>query len=168
MVKDLWRPPDDGVIKLNFDVSFQKDVKIATTAVIARDSTGDIVGAETYLVEDVADAFVAEARACERALIYAAERGFRRLQLEGDSLSVIKSIKKEGKNKSILRPITQHICKMGLSFDEVTYLFVPKSMNGAAHTLALEGRRKHFCGGWGTGVPASVKKFVMADRLAWF
>ncbi|KAK5774274.1 hypothetical protein PVK06_042129 [Gossypium arboreum] len=128
----------------------------------------DIVGAETYLVEDVADAFVAEAWACERALIYAAERGFQRLQVEGDSLSVIKSIKMEGEDKSIIRPITQHICKMGLSFDEVTYLFVPRSMNGTAHTLALEGRRQQFCGRWGTGVPTSVKKIVMADRLAWF
>lgn len=68
MVKDLWRPLDDGVIKINFDVAFQKEDKITTTEVLARDFTGEIVGAETYLIEEVADAFVAEALACERAL----------------------------------------------------------------------------------------------------
>lgn len=104
MTKDLWRPPDEGVIKLNFDASFQKEAKIATTVVLARDSTGPILGAETYLFEDVVDAFVAEARACERALIYATEMGFR--------------------------------C-----------LFVPRIVNRAAHTLALEGRRRQVCGG---------------------
>ncbi|KAK5810469.1 hypothetical protein PVK06_025781 [Gossypium arboreum] len=94
--------------------------------------------------------------------------GIRRLLVEGDSLSVIKSIKKGGEDKSVLRPITQHICKMGLSFDEVSYLFVPRMVNGAAYTLALEGRRRQICGGWGNGVPESVKKIVTADRLAWF
>lgn len=111
MTKDLWRPPDEGVIKLNFDASFQKEAKIATTVVLARDSTGPILGAETYLFEDVVDAFVAEARACERALIYATEMGFRCLLVEGDSL------------------------------------FVPRIVNRAAHTLALEGRRRQVCGG---------------------
>lgn len=44
------------------------------------------MGAETYLFKDVVDAFVAEARACERALLLAGAMGFRRLIVEGDSL----------------------------------------------------------------------------------
>ncbi|KAH1122865.1 hypothetical protein J1N35_006025 [Gossypium stocksii] len=88
MVKDLWRPPDDGVIKINFDAAFQKEDKIATTAVLARDSAGEIVGVETYFIEEVVDAFVAEAQACERALIFATEMGFGRLIVDGDSLMV--------------------------------------------------------------------------------
>ncbi|KAA3476491.1 ABC transporter C family member 10 [Gossypium australe] len=86
--------PEDGVVKINFDVSFQSKDRLATTSVIARDSTGIILGAETYLFENVADSFVAEARACERALFFAKSMGFRRLAVEGDALSVIKSIKK--------------------------------------------------------------------------
>ncbi|KAA3488137.1 reverse transcriptase [Gossypium australe] len=76
MKKDLWRPPDEGVIKINFDASFQRDNSLATTAVIARDSTGEIIGAETYFIENVVDSFVAEARVCERALIFATSMGF--------------------------------------------------------------------------------------------
>ncbi|KAA3479975.1 reverse transcriptase [Gossypium australe] len=109
LVNEIWKPPDDGFIKLNFDTAFQNDVKIAITAVLARNSKRDIVGAETYLFKNVADAFVAEARACERALILAGAMGFRRLVVEGDLLIVIKSIKKRQEDKSVLRPITQHI-----------------------------------------------------------
>ncbi|MBA0731459.1 hypothetical protein Golax_022779 [Gossypium laxum] len=167
MVKDLWRPRDYGVIKINFDATFQKEERLATTAILARDSTGEIVGAETYLFEDVVDAFVAEARACERALIFARMMGFLRLIVEGDSLTVIKSIKKKGEDKLVLRPITHHICKMGLHFDEVSYLFMPRTVNGAAHTLVLEGRRRKVCGGWVNGVPESVMMVAMNDRLAW-
>ncbi|MBA0713125.1 hypothetical protein Golax_012170 [Gossypium laxum] len=67
--------------------------------------------------------------------------GFRRLIVEGDSLSVIKSIKKKGKDKSVLRLITHYICK-------------------------IEGRRRKVCGGWVNGVPESVMIVAMKDRLA--
>ncbi|MBA0635806.1 hypothetical protein Godav_024998, partial [Gossypium davidsonii] len=109
MGKELWRPPDYGIIKLNFDASFIQGKKLATIAVLARDYRGEVVGADTCLFEEVGDAFVAEARACERALLFATMIGFRWLIL---------------------------------FFDEVTYNFVPRTINGAAHTLGLEGRRR--------------------------
>ncbi|MBA0755294.1 hypothetical protein Gogos_020744 [Gossypium gossypioides] len=93
--------------------------------------------------------------------------GFRHLIVEGDSLTVIKSIKKKGEDKSVLMPITHHICKMDLHFDEVSYIFVPRTVNGAAYTLALEGRRIKVCGGRVNGVPESVMIVAMNDRLAW-
>ncbi|KAK5832781.1 hypothetical protein PVK06_016584 [Gossypium arboreum] len=91
--------------------------------VLARDLKGEIVGAETYLFEDVVDAFVAEARACERVLLLACAMGFRHLIVE------------------------------------VGY--------GAAHTLALEGRRRQVFGVWVDGVPDSVKTMAIKDCLVW-
>ncbi|KAH1045942.1 hypothetical protein J1N35_036726 [Gossypium stocksii] len=112
------------------------DSKKSLTAVLARDFEGNVMGVETYLFMNVADAFVAEARACERSLLFALRMGFRRLIVEGDSLT----------------------------FEEVHYLFVPRSVNGAAHTLALEGRRRQFFGFWEEGVPDSVMTIVEKDR----
>ncbi|KAK5839018.1 hypothetical protein PVK06_007773 [Gossypium arboreum] len=153
--EEIWRPSDTEVIKINVDTAFQSSVRLATTADLARDSTGEIVGAETYLFADVVDAFVAEARACERALIF------------GDSLTVIKNIKKKKKDKSVLRPITHHISILESQFDNVTYRFVPRMANGAAHTLALERRRSQHSGVWVDGVPDSVKTMAMKDCLDW-
>ncbi|KAA3481323.1 reverse transcriptase [Gossypium australe] len=163
MTKDLWRPSDNGVIKINFDAS---NDGLATVAVVARDSMGEITGAKTYLFENVADPFVAEARAYERTLFFAAKMNFRRLIVEGDSLSVIKIIKKNNSDKSVLRPITQHIVQLGMCFEEISYLYVPRTINGVAHTLALEGRRNKFYGCWVNGVPDSVKMLARKDRLA--
>ncbi|KAL1089460.1 hypothetical protein V6Z11_D07G022400 [Gossypium hirsutum] len=44
MVKEFWQPPDCGVIKLNFDASFQNEFRIATIAVLARDWAGELIG----------------------------------------------------------------------------------------------------------------------------
>ncbi|KAK5802175.1 hypothetical protein PVK06_029758 [Gossypium arboreum] len=141
-VKENWRPPDFGVIKLNFDAAFQHASRLAVIAVIARDSEGEIVGAKTYLFTDVGDACLAEARTCVRALLFADMRGFRRLIIEGDSLTVIKSIQKKEKDKSVLRPITSQINFLEANFDHVTYTFVPRFGNRTAHTLAMERRRR--------------------------
>ncbi|KAA3469411.1 reverse transcriptase [Gossypium australe] len=165
--KELWNPPDIGFIKLNFDETFQNDSRTFTTAVLAKNPEGEVVGAKTYLFEDVVDTFVAEVRACERAILFAVEMGFRRLLVEGDSLSVIKKLKTKGEDRSILRPIIQHIRILENSFENASDLFVPRLVNGAAHTLALEKRRRQISGIWVDGVPKSVKIIVERDQMDW-
>ncbi|KAL1150023.1 hypothetical protein V6Z11_A10G229500 [Gossypium hirsutum] len=73
---ERWNTPEIGFIKINFDATFKVDSRTSTTVVLARDSKGEVVGAETYLFEDVVDAFVAEARACERAILFVIKMGF--------------------------------------------------------------------------------------------
>lgn len=41
----------------------------------------------TYPYDGIQDAFVAEARAFERSLLFAAEMGFLKISVEGDSIS---------------------------------------------------------------------------------
>ncbi|MBA0630585.1 hypothetical protein Godav_002664, partial [Gossypium davidsonii] len=43
--------------------------------------------------------------------------GYRHLIVEGDSLTVIKNIKKKEKDKSVLRPITHQISLLEKCFD---------------------------------------------------
>ncbi|KAH1055127.1 hypothetical protein J1N35_033192 [Gossypium stocksii] len=111
--------------------------------------------------------YVAEARACERAISFARKMGFHRLLVEGYSLTVIKSIKKKGADRSLLRPITQNIYNQEVFFEDVDYRFVHRDVNDAAHTLALEGRRRQFCADWVNGVPDSVLMVALKDRVAW-
>ncbi|KAK5786142.1 hypothetical protein PVK06_040772 [Gossypium arboreum] len=106
---EVWRSSKLGFIKLNFDATFQSNSKTSSTAALARDSEGKVVGAETYLFTDVVDAFVAEAKACERTLFFASRMGFRCLEVEGDSLTVIKKLKAKEEDKSVLRSIISHI-----------------------------------------------------------
>lgn len=134
MIKGVWRPPSIGFIKLNFDASFHSVLKTSIAAVLARNHEGKILGACTYPSQDIVNAFVAEARACERALLFALEMGFQCLQLEGDSLSIIKKLKSKMEDRSVLRPIIQSIHILLRQFEKAVYLFVPRTVNRAAHT----------------------------------
>ncbi|KAH1090544.1 hypothetical protein J1N35_017801 [Gossypium stocksii] len=120
----------------------------------------------TYSSRDVVDAFVAEAQACERAMFFAAEKSFRRLLVEGDSLTTIKKLNSDGEDRSLLRPIINSIRILERQFENVSYLFVLRAINRAAHTLALEGRRRMLPCFWDHEPSESMRMVMTADWTA--
>ncbi|KAK5812367.1 hypothetical protein PVK06_027796 [Gossypium arboreum] len=136
-------------------------------AVLARNEVGLILGACTYPYVDVADAFVAEARACERALLFIIDMGFKMVLLEGDSLTIMKKLTTVREDRSILKPICQNIWMLERYLKEMTYQFVPRNANRVAHTLALEGRKLLSPCFWNEEAPASVEILVAENWLDW-
>lgn len=53
MTEKLRKPPNNGFIKINFDAPFQRDSRTSIAAVLARDYKCEVVGASTYVVENV-------------------------------------------------------------------------------------------------------------------
>lgn len=125
------------------------------------------MGACIYSYAEVTDAFVAEARACERALLFAINIGFRRVLLERDSLTIIKKLSTVKEDRSILRPISQNIRILKGYLEEVNYHFDPRNANWAAHALVLEGRRQFSPCFWVEKALGSVKILVVDDWLDW-
>ncbi|KAA3483859.1 reverse transcriptase [Gossypium australe] len=163
----FWRPPPVDIIKLNFDASFDKVSKSAITVVVARNDKGLVMGACVYQYTEVADAFVAEARACERAVLFAIDMGFRKIILEGDSLTVIKKLRSAKNDRSVIHSIIQNICTMATFIEEVSYSFSLRSGNQAAHTLAVEGYRWPLPCCWIEEVPDRVNSIVVEDWEVW-
>ncbi|KAK8993767.1 hypothetical protein V6N11_007987 [Hibiscus sabdariffa] len=93
----------------------------------------------TYPYMNVADTFMAKVMACEQAVTFAIELGFRSVQMEGDSLSVIKKLISATSDKSILSPIIKDISSKRGFFESLTFSFVGGSDNGAAHALYRKG-----------------------------
>ncbi|KAK5825551.1 hypothetical protein PVK06_020396 [Gossypium arboreum] len=73
-------------------------------------------------------------------MLFAAELGWTRILLEGDSLTTIKKLNSVEEDRLLLRPIINNIRVMRQQFENVSYLFVSRMANSAAHILALEGR----------------------------
>ncbi|KAL4302002.1 hypothetical protein GQ457_10G000840 [Hibiscus cannabinus] len=137
LVKDVkWFPPDGSLIKLNFDASFNSVSNSSVSGIVARDSHGFIMAACTCPHRGIADAFIAEAVACEKAVSFALDLGFRSVQIEGDSLSVIKKLNSKEMDKSIISPIIGDIKVLCANFVSVTFSFVGRRGNAVAHELA--------------------------------
>ncbi|MBA0767143.1 hypothetical protein Gotri_016089, partial [Gossypium trilobum] len=69
-------PLEEGTVKINFDPSFNVHENRSFLGIIIRNEVGLIMGACTYPHSHVADAFMAEARACEQAIWFVTELGF--------------------------------------------------------------------------------------------
>ncbi|KAK8656319.1 hypothetical protein V6N13_098273 [Hibiscus sabdariffa] len=82
----------------------------------------------------------AEVLACLVAVNFARDLGFTRVVIEGDSLTVIKKCQSENIDASLISPLIVDIKEVSKVFVSVSYGFVHREANGAAHVLAQEGK----------------------------
>ncbi|KAK8483503.1 hypothetical protein V6N13_035159 [Hibiscus sabdariffa] len=165
MTKDVkWIPPDGDIVKINFDASFSSALKSSISGILTRNSCGLIMAACYSHHSGVADAFIAEAFACEKAVSLAIDLGFQSVQIEGDSLSIIKKLQSATLDKSVISPIINDICVLMGSFEEITFSFVNRAGNAAAHELARLGAHQSEPRIWIVEAPTSVERIVERER----
>ncbi|MBA0754381.1 hypothetical protein Gogos_005447 [Gossypium gossypioides] len=89
------------------------------------------MGACTYPHINIADAFVAEARAYEQAIQFAQDISFHRVQIEGDSLTIIKKLHANTNDRSVLSLILADIKQRLGFFEQITFHHVKREANNA-------------------------------------
>ncbi|KAK8554031.1 hypothetical protein V6N13_072952 [Hibiscus sabdariffa] len=159
-----WQAPIENVIKLNFDAAYNAITKASTSGVICHNNSGFIMASCVYSHLHVADAFVAEALSCLQAVIFAKELGFTRLIIEGYSHIVIRKLCNSSADVSVISPIVHDIKEAAREFESVTYCFVRREANNAAHTLAHEGRSLSSPRYWIEEAPPSATAAAELDR----
>ncbi|KAK8546682.1 hypothetical protein V6N12_027456 [Hibiscus sabdariffa] len=112
----------------------------------------------------VVDAFVAEVLACLQAIVFAKELGFRRIVVEGDSLSVIKKVNCNIADKSIIALIIHDIKEVARNLESVSFCFARREANNAAHVLARDGRFNGAPMYWIEEAPVNVVLAAELDR----
>ncbi|KAL4385050.1 hypothetical protein GQ457_15G008960 [Hibiscus cannabinus] len=159
-----WSPPAGDIIKFNFDASFNAESKSSIFGIVARDCQGFIVVACTCPHFGISDAFIAEAVACDKVVTFALELGFRSVQIEGDSLSVIKKLCSAMADKSIISPILVDIKDSSKAFDIITFSFVSREGNAVAHELAKAGLQYSEPRYWVEEASVTVERLAQRDR----
>ncbi|KAL4332661.1 hypothetical protein GQ457_07G043390 [Hibiscus cannabinus] len=134
----FWQAPPECVVKFNFDAAFSS--RTATTGVVGRNNLGLLMASCSIQHVNVADAFVAEALACRQAVRFAKDLGFSRVVIEGDSLIVIKKLNSDAVDRSLICPIVHDIKVLSKDFNSISFCFVRRRANKAAHALARECR----------------------------
>lgn len=85
------KPPED-IIKVSFDAATFSEHGAFGIGMIARNSTGELVHAQTWRVWNSRTADFAEAMAIKEALSRCKTHGDQRFEIESDCLVVIKAI----------------------------------------------------------------------------
>ncbi|KAL4387160.1 hypothetical protein GQ457_09G026480 [Hibiscus cannabinus] len=114
----------------------------------------------------IRDAFMAEVLACYKALQFAREIGFSKVLVEGDSRTVVQKCQADSSDLSLISPVVADIKVLVGSFVDVSFSFVPKMANLAAHTLAQEGKSFASHMFWMEEAPPQTMLAAEKDRLA--
>ncbi|KAK8627528.1 hypothetical protein V6N13_135137 [Hibiscus sabdariffa] len=109
MTSYRWSPPRPGIIKVNFDASVDAAHNSSVAGIILRNSEGPVMAIDTFSFSFVPNAETAEAKACEKAMSFCNELGFRNVEIEGDALAVISKVKNLKKDHSEVWAIISNI-----------------------------------------------------------
>jgi hypothetical protein len=129
-----WLAPPRGWVKCNFDATVKENKVVYATVV--RDEEGSILKA--WAQEDVAGSLLwAEAKAALFANICSKQARFKKLILEGDSLTVVNAINDpKGVHPWVIGPIVEDILLHLTFFVSWKALFVKRNLNSVTHNLA--------------------------------
>ncbi|KAK8579969.1 hypothetical protein V6N12_070262 [Hibiscus sabdariffa] len=160
-----WIPPPENVVKVNFDASFNSIMKTSVLEIIIRDADGFILATSSNQNVFIANPEMAEARACEQALILAKDLRFRSVIVEGDALTAITKINRSFEDMSEIWAILQNIQALKRDFMYLSFEFIRSSNNRAAHLMTMEGRAFSEQTVWIEEAPSSVLEVAMSERL---
>ncbi|KAJ8433138.1 hypothetical protein Cgig2_004876 [Carnegiea gigantea] len=135
VLRHLWRPPQAGLWKLNFDAGRMGEEGFGH-AFIIRDAVGDVVGLGVMQGNHSSDPLVEEVMACLFAMSRAWEIGFGSIIVEGDNLVVVNCPQSGDCPNTYLDILAKEILALSLSFLFVSWSHVRQEGNRVAHFIA--------------------------------
>lgn len=126
----------DQIVKINFDASYDGKSKQSAVGIVARNNEGKVLLSCLMIYQQVASPFAAEALASRKAIKIGKEMKWRKIIIEGDSLSIIKKCRSNIPDKSQVCAYISDIHKLQSRFQECRFEHVPRAVNSLAHTIA--------------------------------
>ncbi|KAA3479552.1 reverse transcriptase [Gossypium australe] len=137
-VKQKWRHPPRGTIKINFDGAFDGHTSISASRIVIRNTEGATLFSCSKIHKGVPSAFATEALACRKAVRMGVENMWSEVIIEGDSLFVINKCRSRDKDKSLLGAYISDIKQMVYRSKPFVFKHISRSTNTLAHEIATE------------------------------
>jgi ribonuclease HI len=160
-----WQPPSQGLIKVNWDASINKNKGWIGMGMIARDSNSACLGAKSVTKELITDSATAEAMAALSAMYFCREVGFFDVILEGDAKQVLQAINSNPHFLSKFGHFIESIHHEKRNFRSVDFSFIPREGNAVAHALAAEASKQKVNNAWLEELPSRFSSFVTRDQI---
>ncbi|MBA0789291.1 hypothetical protein Gotri_000189 [Gossypium trilobum] len=88
--------------------------------------------------DNIPSKFAVEAVACLQVVTVGRYLGMKYVEIEGDSLTVIKKVKNPNRDKSTIGPYIHDIKEQNATFYECKFQHAKRAANKSAHNLASE------------------------------
>ena len=131
-----WKPPPSNWVKINFDRAVFKEQAEADLGSIIQNDHSLVMAAATQVIPLPASVEMVEVLAAQRALIFANERGFDKVILEGDSEIAIRAMKCDDYSVASFGHIISDIKALSAQFRCVIFQHTRRQGNMVAHSLA--------------------------------
>ena len=146
VVQHQWRPPEQDLVKVNFDAALFKHKNSAEINAVVRDWQGANLGALSMPVSLSSTVAELEALTCLGAVQFAADLGLQRVIFEGDSTTIISAVSHGSSMLASFRNIIDDVRHLLPSFSVVSFNHVHRSGNVVTDALAkkassIVGRR---------------------------
>nr|XP_011463604.1 PREDICTED: uncharacterized protein LOC105351321 [Fragaria vesca subsp. vesca] len=157
-----WSPPPNDRVKLNFDGSVKSSY--AAGGFIFRNPLGGPLAAAAFNFGSTTVP-VAEALSLRNGLIDAKRRGFKKVEVEGDSKLVIDVINGVSTPPRRLLKLCQDIKSLRSSFEFISFKHVFREANFVANAIANFGHRLDNSCVWEESVPPDAVLTLTFDSV---
>ena len=158
----MWRPPEPGTLRLNFDAGLVGEGGYGWGFAV-RNHLGDILLLGVQQGDGFSDPETEEARACLFALRCAMAHGLRRLEVEGDCLSLVGRLNAKTPPNNSLGYFISDILSLVGNLDLVVWKFIKRGGNSVAHAMAHLQPFDYSERVWSVGGPSSIHVLASAD-----
>nr|XP_023903860.1 uncharacterized protein LOC112015657 [Quercus suber] len=158
-----WRPPQDGFVKINFDGAVFCHSNSSGVGAVIWNHDGAVMASYAEKLNQAYKAEEIEALAALKAVQFAYNLGFQKVILEGDSLGLIKALKAEEHNLSLLGLLVEDVKLVANNFVSLSYSHIKRNGNSVAHNLVKHAIRIPNFQVWIEDVPSHIVSFLHSD-----
>ncbi|KAL4369227.1 hypothetical protein GQ457_05G022040 [Hibiscus cannabinus] len=164
-----WRPPPAGSVKVNVDGAFLPTARLGAVGVIARDSSGAVLGGFAKPIPTQGPASTVEVAALFAGLEFAVANDWPSALIETDAAVLVNKLHRPTADLSLigdmLAPARAIIAAHGA---RLSVGFAPRLANNAAHTLASSACNNNDVITFSSVCPESISRIVLDDLSSSF
>ena len=150
--------------RYNFDGAVFSQAGLAGIGIIIRNEQGLVMAALSQQIPLPASVEMVDVLAARRALVFAKERGFDRVVVEGDSANIITSVNGRLLDLSAMGHVLLDIISLSSCFSFISFQHINREGNCVAHKLARQAANIPFLV-WMESVPPDVFEVYQLDLL---
>ena len=150
-------------MKTNYDGAMFAESNMARIGVVVRNSEGRVLAALSEQNVKPPMVEILELLAAWCVVSFTAESGYDQFVCEGDSESVVNSLRRTGMENSRGGHLIKDIAYLSNSFRSISFAHVRRQGNVVAHTLAQRARQFFSSLIWLEYVPTDIMSFVLDD-----